>query len=79
MCAESCLQCWLRGRACDHTLLAVRAWLLSRGADPASVIPFLHEEGGFCTCEVVMNVFDGRRIVLDDLVLSCGRDLLYRG
>ena len=53
-------------------MLAVRRWLLEQGADPACVVPYLHDHGGFCSCEVTANVFDGRRLVLDDLVLACG-------
>lgn len=71
MCVESCLKCWLSARDCDGTSLSVRRWVMERGADPRSVLPYLEDNGGFCGCEVLLNVFDGRRIVLDDLVLCC--------
>ena len=72
MCADSCLSCWLCGLDCDGTLRSTRVWVLSRGADPNSVVSYVRDSGGCCDCEVLWNVFDGRRLVLDDLVLCCG-------
>lgn len=44
--------------ACDHTHRETIEFLKSRDIDPAKVIPWLKEHGGFCDCEVVYNVYD---------------------
>ena len=41
---------------CDHTLRETTSFLQKRGIDVESVIPWLHEYGGFCDCEVIYNV-----------------------
>ena len=43
---------------CDHTLRVTTEFLQKRGLDPARVIPWLHEHGGYCDCEVLANVED---------------------
>ena len=43
---------------CDHTLRGTTEFLTSRQIDPAKVIPWLQEHGGFCDCEVIYNVYD---------------------
>jgi hypothetical protein len=42
--------------ACDHTLRETIGFLTSRGLNPAVVIPWLEQHGGYCDCEVIYNV-----------------------
>jgi hypothetical protein len=45
------------GRPCDHTLSLTEHWLHQRGVlDTRPVCKWLQEEGGFCDCEVLLNV-----------------------
>lgn len=44
--------------ACDHSLRETIAFLQGRKIDPAPVIPWLQEQGGYCDCEVIGNVYD---------------------
>jgi hypothetical protein len=46
------------GFTCDHTLRETNQFLRSRNIDPSAVIPWLHQYGGFCDCEVLANVAD---------------------
>ena len=41
---------------CDHTLTATEAWATREGVDLGRLHSGLEEYGGFCDCEVVMNV-----------------------
>lgn len=41
---------------CDHTLLATDAWADREGVDLERLHQGLEEYGGYCDCEVVMNV-----------------------
>ena len=41
---------------CDHTREAADAWALREGVDLVLLHRGLDEYGGFCDCEVVMNV-----------------------
>jgi len=43
---------------CDHTLGRTLDFLARRGLDPARVVPWLHQYGGGCDCEVIFNVED---------------------
>jgi hypothetical protein len=43
---------------CNHTYRETIEFLRSRNIDPATVIPWLQEHGGFCDCEVIYNVYD---------------------
>ena len=43
---------------CDHTLKATDAWITQRGAAREPVIAWLHDNGGYCDCEVVANAGD---------------------
>ncbi|MBH1987357.1 MAG: DUF2695 domain-containing protein [Burkholderiales bacterium] len=43
---------------CSHTHQETIEFLRSRDIDPAVVIPWLKENGGFCDCEVIYNVYD---------------------
>ena len=42
--------------ACDHTLRGTLHFLAATKLDPELVLPWLHQHGGFCDCEVVLNV-----------------------
>ncbi len=42
--------------ACDHTLAHTRAFLVQRSLPEDAVLPWLAEYGGYCDCEVLMNV-----------------------
>ena len=41
---------------CDHTFYETTKFLVERGVDPARVLPWLQEHGGYCDCEVLANV-----------------------
>jgi hypothetical protein len=41
---------------CDHTLRETTEFLKGRNLDPARIIPWLNEYGGYCDCEVIYNV-----------------------
>lgn len=43
---------------CDRSLRLTTSFLQSRALNPASVLPWLGEYGGFCDCEVLANVED---------------------
>ena len=43
-------------RGCDHTLAATDAWAAEQTIDLDRLHEGLEEYGGFCDCEVVMNV-----------------------
>ncbi|MGQ0637086.1 MAG: DUF2695 domain-containing protein [Planctomycetaceae bacterium] len=43
---------------CDHTLRETIEFLQNRGLDVERVVPWLHEHGGYCDCEVIYNVDD---------------------
>jgi hypothetical protein len=41
---------------CDHTLREPLEFLQKRGLDVDRVVPWLHEHGSYCDCEVIYNV-----------------------
>jgi hypothetical protein len=41
---------------CDNTLHKSQRWLEQRGHDAASVLAWLRAHGGYCDCEVLLNV-----------------------
>ena len=43
---------------CNHSYRETIEFLKSRNIDPVTVIPWLQENGGFCDCEVIYNVYD---------------------
>ncbi len=43
---------------CDNSRRLTQLWLLSRGHDVRSVFAWLERHGGFCDCEVLLNVED---------------------
>lgn len=43
---------------CNHKLTDTEAWLSTKGIQPSLVIPWLNENGGYCDCEVIYNVYD---------------------
>lgn len=46
----------LRIEPCDNTLRYATAFLASRGFDVRAVTAWLNRRGGYCDCEVLMNV-----------------------
>ena len=44
--------------SCDHTLKEAAQWLEDNKLDQNKVIPWLNDNGGFCDCEVISNVYD---------------------
>ena len=46
----------VRARGCDHTRAATDAWARQQDLDLDRLHEGLEEYGGFCDCEVVMNV-----------------------
>lgn len=43
---------------CDHTLRFTNEYLRTNKLSSESVVPWLHQHGGFCDCEVFANVGD---------------------
>lgn len=41
---------------CDHTLRHAGVWAMANGVDFADLRSWLHDNGGFCDCEVLWNV-----------------------
>lgn len=52
---------------CDDTLRLTESWLASNGHAVAAVVDWLHDNGGYCNCEVVANVRDHWEQVSDDI------------
>lgn len=50
------LDALLAVRPCDHSLRHVRSILAAQGVSPEAVIPWLEKFGGYCDCEVSLNV-----------------------
>jgi Protein of unknown function (DUF2695) len=48
----------LRDRGCDNTLRAAQAWARREKVRWGWLREALEERGGFCDCEVVLNVFE---------------------
>jgi hypothetical protein len=48
-----------RRRSCDGTLSAAQEWARAAGVHWPRLRRELEENGGFCDCEVVLNVFGG--------------------
>lgn len=48
-----------RRPSCDGTLRAAREWAQRAGVDWRRLRRELEENGGYCDCEVVLNVFGG--------------------
>ncbi|MDX6216468.1 MAG: hypothetical protein QOG99_2052 [Frankiales bacterium] len=75
-CLDDCLECWLRSELetghCNGSLYFVHDWLEARQFVRADLIDFLDRHGGFCDCEVLLNVLLGGRLTFGNLVLSCG-------
>lgn len=46
----------LRVDPCDNTLRYAKAFLAHRGFDVRAVTAWLNRRGGYCDCEVLMNV-----------------------
>ena len=46
------------GGRCDHTHRHTAALLRSAGLDPDAVLPWLRDNGGYCDCEVLYNLYD---------------------
>lgn len=43
---------------CDHTLRETTQFLQQRRLNVERILPWLHENGGYCDCEVICNVED---------------------
>jgi hypothetical protein len=43
---------------CNHSLHLTSEYLRGRGIEPDNVVPWLHQHGGYCDCEVLSNVAD---------------------
>lgn len=41
---------------CDHSLRATRAWAVANDIDPEVLAESLEQFGGYCDCEVALNV-----------------------
>lgn len=52
------LEARLAGNDCTHTLELTERWALREGRDPRQVMGWVQDRGGWCDCEVLMNVHD---------------------
>jgi hypothetical protein len=43
---------------CDHTLKDTLHFLNKHGLDADRIVPWLHQQGGYCDCEVIFNVHE---------------------
>jgi hypothetical protein len=48
----------LSSTPCDHSLRFTLAWAGKAGVDPEKLIDWTRENGGYCDCEVLLNVPD---------------------
>lgn len=75
-CVDDCLECRLLQRLklghCDGTLDLVDEWGCERDIDVDSLLALMESRGGFCDCEVLLNVLLRGRLVVEGLVLCCG-------
>jgi hypothetical protein len=46
----------LSEKNCDHTVRLTTEFLQQKKVDTAKALPWLREYGGYCDCEVLMNV-----------------------
>ena len=46
----------LGAEECDHSLVHARSFLASRSLPEAKIVRWLERSGGYCDCEVLMNV-----------------------
>lgn len=44
---------------CDHTLALTRRWAMREGIDPGRLASWVQARGGYCDCEVVLNLTPG--------------------
>ena len=49
----------VRSEGCDHTHRFLTQWSASNGLDPGEVADVAENYGGYCDCEVVLNLPDG--------------------
>lgn len=56
----------LDSSTCDHSLRFAKTWADSNSVDFNDLIDILEENGGFCDCEVVMNLPDNGDLVIDE-------------
>jgi hypothetical protein len=47
---------FVRSHGCDHSLRHARAFMTDHELDEDKVVHWLNGQGGFCDCEVVLNV-----------------------
>lgn len=75
-CPDDCLECYLQDSLdrdpCHGTVEHVEDWAAGRADDIDELTDFLASRGGYCDCEVLLDVLLVGRLILDDLVLSCG-------
>ncbi|MFN2537752.1 MAG: DUF2695 domain-containing protein [Mycobacteriales bacterium] len=74
---HECLECFLvraeQPGGCDGTLAMTELWLSWQDCDADHVVDYLESRGGFCDCEVRLNVLlPGDQAFVEDVVLSCG-------
>ena len=60
----------LDSSSCDHSLRFAKDWADSNKFDFNDLIDILEENGGFCDCEVVMNLPDDVDLVIDENSLT---------
>ena len=77
---HECLECFLlrtpQPDGCDGSLTLTHDWLAWQDCDETAVIDFLQESGGFCDCEVLLNVLGhADQVLVRGAVLSCGEAL----
>jgi hypothetical protein len=48
----------LEKNGCDHTLRQTKQWIDESNNSQDAIIPWLGDNGGYCDCEVLANVYD---------------------
>ena len=55
-------------KSCDDTLIMTINYLQSKNFNDEEIVPWLHEYGGYCDCEVLANVEDAWYDELEDYI-----------
>jgi len=55
---------------CDHTLSKARAILADMGVDVDGSVAYFEDHGGFCDCEVLLNVDDREMVARTQAALG---------
>jgi hypothetical protein len=54
-------------QGCDHTLRLIRAWLVLSALPVEPVVAWLHDNGGYCDCEALVNAEEAWQSAIHDV------------